>query len=214
MIHIANKTYEVVVDHKNGWKPEAFRDRYSEVLERYDFIVGDWGYNQLRLRGFFKDTHPKATKESSIATLQDYLNEYCNFGCAYFIIEKVSSKQQNGQHDSEPAGEAEESRQEPKREDQLDVEQPERLEKPERPERAERQERNKPANDSSKESNSEKQPHSEKQHAPSERPPQQQNQNQPNRKNNSNGSNHRQHRNHHKQGQQRQAQHNQQHVKQ
>lgn len=95
MIQIANRTYEVVVDHKNGWKPEAFRERYSEVLERYDFIVGDWGYNQLRLRGFFKDNHPKATKDSSIATLQDYLNEYCNFGCAYFIIEKVPSKQQN-----------------------------------------------------------------------------------------------------------------------
>ncbi|MBE1444377.1 YutD family protein [Paenibacillus sp. OAS669] len=97
MIHIANKTYEVVVDHKNGWKPDAFRDRYSEVLERYDFIVGDWGYNQLRLRGFFKDTHPKATKETSIATLQDYLNEYCNFGCAYFIIEKIPNKHQANQ---------------------------------------------------------------------------------------------------------------------
>ncbi|WP_028549505.1 YutD family protein [Paenibacillus sp. UNC451MF] len=97
MIQIANKTYEVVVDHKNGWKPDAFRDRYSEVLERYDFIVGDWGYNQLRLRGFFKDAHPKATKETSIATLQDYLNEYCNFGCAYFIIEKIPNKQQANQ---------------------------------------------------------------------------------------------------------------------
>jgi uncharacterized protein YutD len=89
MIQIANKTYEVVVDHKDGWKPDAFKERYSDVLERYDYIVGDWGYNQLRMRGFFKETHPKATKESTIATLQDYLNEYCNFGCAYFIIEKV-----------------------------------------------------------------------------------------------------------------------------
>lgn len=53
MIHISGKTYEVIVDHKNGWRFEAFRDRYSEVLERYDYIVGDWGYNQLRLRGFF-----------------------------------------------------------------------------------------------------------------------------------------------------------------
>ncbi|MCR8632869.1 YutD family protein [Paenibacillus radicis (ex Xue et al. 2023)] len=96
MIHIANKTYEVVVDHKNGWKPDAFKERYSEVLERYDYIVGDWGYNQLRLRGFFKEIHPKATKESSIATLQDYLNEYCNFGCAYFIIERIASKHQSG----------------------------------------------------------------------------------------------------------------------
>ncbi len=92
MIHIAGKTYEVVADHKNGWRFEAFRDRYSEVLERYDYIVGDWGYSQLRLRGFFKDNHPKATKDSMISTLQDYLNEYCNFGCAYFILEKVPNK--------------------------------------------------------------------------------------------------------------------------
>ncbi|NHN33488.1 YutD family protein [Paenibacillus agricola] len=94
MIVIANKSYEVVVDHKNGWKPDAFKERFSEVLERYDYIVGDWGYNQLRMRGFFKDNHPKATKESTIATFEDYLNEYCNFGCAYFIIEKVPSKHQ------------------------------------------------------------------------------------------------------------------------
>lgn len=94
MIHIANRTYELVTDHKNGWNYEVFKDRYSEVLERYDYIVGDWGYNQLRLRGFFKEAHPKATKESSIAALQDYLNEYCNFGCAYFIIERVPNPKQ------------------------------------------------------------------------------------------------------------------------
>ncbi len=28
-------------------------ERFSEVLARYDYIVGDWGYEQLRLRGFF-----------------------------------------------------------------------------------------------------------------------------------------------------------------
>lgn len=96
MIHIAGKTYEVIVDHKNGWRFEAFRDRYSEVLERYDYIVGDWGYNQLRLRGFFKDNHPKGGKDTIISTLPDYLNEYCNFGCAYFILEKVANKQPQG----------------------------------------------------------------------------------------------------------------------
>lgn len=93
MIHISNKTYEVFVDHKNGWRPEAFRERYSEVLDRYDYIVGDWGYNQLRLRGFFKDNHPKATKDTVISTIQDYLNEYCNFGCAYFILEKTATRE-------------------------------------------------------------------------------------------------------------------------
>ncbi|WP_442603293.1 YutD family protein [Paenibacillus sp. KN14-4R] len=104
MIQVGGKVYEIVKDHKNGWNLDAFRDRFSEVLERYDYIVGDWGYSQLRLRGFFRDTHPKVTKESSISSLQDYLNEYCNFGCAYFIVEKVNGNkaQQKQQDNSQP----------------------------------------------------------------------------------------------------------------
>ncbi|UHA74658.1 YutD family protein [Paenibacillus sp. 481] len=92
MIHIGGKMYDLVHEHRTAWNPEAFRDRYSEVLERYDYILGDWGYSQLRLKGFFKDNHPKSTKESSFSSVMDYVNEYCNFGCAYFILEKVSNK--------------------------------------------------------------------------------------------------------------------------
>ncbi|WP_246070470.1 YutD-like domain-containing protein [Paenibacillus kobensis] len=90
-ILIGGKRYELIVDHKNGWNPSAFRDRYSDVLERYDYIIGDWGYNQLRLKGFFRDNNPKGTKDSYISGLVDYINEYCNFGCAYFVIHRHES---------------------------------------------------------------------------------------------------------------------------
>lgn len=88
LIHIGGKSYELIHENRSGWNPEAFRDRYSEVLERYDFIVGDWGYNQLRLKGFFRDANLKAAKDSVFSAMPDYINEYCNFGCAYFILEK------------------------------------------------------------------------------------------------------------------------------
>lgn len=105
MIHIGGKTFELIRDHKNGFNLEAFRDRYNEVLDRYDYIVGDWGYSQLRLKGFFKEGSQKANKDTSIAGLHDYLNEYCNFGCAYFIVEKVSSKDRDSQHERFPVQE-------------------------------------------------------------------------------------------------------------
>ncbi|WJH37387.1 DUF1027 domain-containing protein [Paenibacillus sp. CC-CFT747] len=92
MFYVGGNTYELIKENKNGWNLEAFKERYSEVLERYDYIVGDWGYNMLRLRGFFKDNNPKGSKEFSISGLEDYLNEYCNFGCAYFIIERTNAK--------------------------------------------------------------------------------------------------------------------------
>jgi len=88
LIHIGGRSYELVEDHKNGWNPVAFRDRYSDVLDRYDYVIGDWGYNQLRLKGFFRDNHPKATPGSVISGIVDYINEYCNFGCAYFVLHK------------------------------------------------------------------------------------------------------------------------------
>ncbi len=89
MITIQGNRYEVIEDVKNGWNEEAFKARYCDILSKYDYIVGDWGYNQLRLRGFFEDNHPKAPPDAKISHLAEYIYEYCNFGCAFFVIKKV-----------------------------------------------------------------------------------------------------------------------------
>ncbi|AKM20235.1 YutD family protein [Geobacillus sp. FSL K6-0789] len=89
MICINNHCYELVENVKNAFNEEAFRARYADILGKYDYIVGDWGYNQLRLRGFFDDHNQKATYDTKISTLSEYLYEYCNFGCAYFVLRKV-----------------------------------------------------------------------------------------------------------------------------
>ncbi|MEY8734908.1 YutD family protein [Peribacillus frigoritolerans] len=89
MININNMTYEIIEDEREGYNEEAFKSRYSEILTKYDYIVGDWGYGQLRLRGFFDDSNQKATFDTKISTLSEYLYEYCNFGCPYFVVKKI-----------------------------------------------------------------------------------------------------------------------------
>ena len=89
MININNLTYEIIEDEREGYNEDAFKARYSEILTKYDYIVGDWGYGQLRLRGFFDDTNQKATFDTKISTLSEYLYEYCNFGCPYFVVKKI-----------------------------------------------------------------------------------------------------------------------------
>lgn len=89
MVCVENVCYEIVEERKNGFNEEAFRNRYSDILTKYDYIVGDWGYGQLRLKGFFDDQNQKAGYDSKISTVQEYLFEFCNFGCAYFIAKKV-----------------------------------------------------------------------------------------------------------------------------
>ncbi|MCH1641688.1 YutD family protein [Paenibacillus timonensis] len=89
LIQIGGRTYELIQNYRDAWDPEAFKQRYSEVLDRYDYIIGDWGYEKLRLKGFLRDNHPKANRDTAYSGITDYINEYCNFGCAYFVLQKV-----------------------------------------------------------------------------------------------------------------------------
>jgi uncharacterized protein YutD len=91
-VSVSHRRYEVVENVRSGWNEEAFMKRYSDILGKFDYIVGDWGYNQLRLRGFYDDRNHKSTYDTKISTLVDYLVEYCGFGCAYFVLKKVSGK--------------------------------------------------------------------------------------------------------------------------
>lgn len=89
MIIVDGFEYELITNYRESFKEEDFKGRYAEILNKYDYIVGDWGYGQLRLKGFFEDKNQKASFDTKISTLADYLYEYCNFGCAYFVLRKV-----------------------------------------------------------------------------------------------------------------------------
>jgi uncharacterized protein YutD len=89
---IGERKYRLVYNHREGFDAEKLGKRFSDVLSRYDYVVGDWGFEQLRLKGFFNATHKKAPADQRIDTLEDYLYEYCNFGCAFFVIERIGGK--------------------------------------------------------------------------------------------------------------------------
>ncbi|RWZ54892.1 DUF1027 domain-containing protein [Halobacillus fulvus] len=89
VVELYGKSYDVVEDYREAFQEEDVEKRFSDILSKYDFIVGDWGYGQLRLKGFYDDQNPKASFDTKISTLEDYLYEYCNFGCAYFVMRKV-----------------------------------------------------------------------------------------------------------------------------
>ena len=40
----------------------------------------------MRLRGFYKEERDVATMDK-LSRLDDYLLEYCSYGCAYFVLE-------------------------------------------------------------------------------------------------------------------------------
>lgn len=86
---------------KNAFNATVFSQRFSEILLKYDYIVGDWGNEQLRLKGFYKEESKAKNRQPYIGYLDDYLKEYCNFGCAYFVLENPNPKEIKGE-DNEP----------------------------------------------------------------------------------------------------------------
>ena len=85
---------------KNAFDVTVFTQRFSDILLKYDYIVGDWGNEQLRLKGFYKEEMQRETKTPYIDYLDDYLKEYCNFGCAYFVLENPNPKEIKSEEDN------------------------------------------------------------------------------------------------------------------
>lgn len=63
---IGERQYRLVRNYREGFDAERLGERFSEVLTRYDYIVGDWGYDQLRLKGFFREDDRKSLPEQRI----------------------------------------------------------------------------------------------------------------------------------------------------
>lgn len=84
-----NKTFHVVRNYKEAFSAEKLEQRFSDLFDKYDYIVGDWGFEQLRLKGFFSTSRKKMSNDNKINHLEDYINEYCNYGCPYFVLRRV-----------------------------------------------------------------------------------------------------------------------------
>lgn len=83
---------DLVEDYKQAFDQTAFGQRFSPLMLKFDYIIGDWGNEQLRLKGFYKDD--KTVKSDlKISRLDDYLTEFCNFGCAYFVLENANPQE-------------------------------------------------------------------------------------------------------------------------
>lgn len=84
--------YKIIEDYREALDLELLEERYSDFLEKYDYIVGDISYEKLRLRGFYEDRNKKVPIDMRISSLEDYLLEYCSFGCKYFVLNRLEPK--------------------------------------------------------------------------------------------------------------------------
>ncbi len=87
-IKINNANYEVVKDYKDSFNSEELLEKFTDYFEDYDYVLGDYAYSKLRLKGFYDSNNKKVTKINDIKNLDNYIKDYCAYDCGYFLIKK------------------------------------------------------------------------------------------------------------------------------
>ena len=80
--------YEIITDYKNGYNKDELNNKYTDFFKEYDYIVGDWAYGKLRLKGFFDESNKNCKEFNNFKNLDKYLKENCAFDCAYFVAKR------------------------------------------------------------------------------------------------------------------------------
>ena len=80
--------YEIIKDYKNGYNKDEFISKCTDYFNDFDYIVGDWAYGKLRLKGFYSHDNKKCKKINDYNNLDVYLKENCAFECSYFVAKR------------------------------------------------------------------------------------------------------------------------------
>lgn len=90
---INDHPYELVANHNSAFNKAELADRFNSYYSKFDYLVGDWGFEQLRLRGFYANER-NVPGESKIEALEDFLVEKANLGGAYFVLHNLEVRQE------------------------------------------------------------------------------------------------------------------------
>lgn len=87
-IILNNTKYLVVKNYNDALDEDALKEKMTEYFENFDYVVGDWAYGKIRLKGFYDSTNKSVKNINDIKNLDDYINNYCAYGCKYFVLKK------------------------------------------------------------------------------------------------------------------------------
>lgn len=87
-ININGKDYTIISDVREAIDIEILSSLVTDYFDDFDYIVGDWAYGKLRLKGFFESSNPKCKKTNDIAFVESYIEKKCAYGCKWFEIKK------------------------------------------------------------------------------------------------------------------------------
>ncbi len=89
-VKLEDTEYELIENNKEGFSEVEVLNRYTDYFGDYDYILGDWSYGKLRLKGFCDKKNKIFNTINDFEKVQNYIKEHCAYGCKYFILKKIN----------------------------------------------------------------------------------------------------------------------------
>ena len=83
IITVNDVKYEVINNVRSGLDEEILAEKITDYFDDYDYIVGDWAYGKLRLKGFYEQSNKNCKKYNDITGLNR-----CAYDCCWFELKK------------------------------------------------------------------------------------------------------------------------------
>lgn len=86
---INDRKYDLIEDYKNGLDIDAVSSKLTDYFYYFDYIVGDWSYGKLRLKGFCKNDNMNYRPINDFSKKLEYIQKNCAYDCKYFVLENL-----------------------------------------------------------------------------------------------------------------------------
>lgn len=81
--------FELMENYKDGFEFDEVKNKYTDYFDDYDYLVGDWSYGKLRLKGFCDKKNELCNKINNITLKDKYIKNSCSYECRYFVLKKL-----------------------------------------------------------------------------------------------------------------------------
>lgn len=81
--------YEIIRNDKDCIYTDELSEKITDYFDDYDYIVGDFAYDKVRLKGYYDSSNKSVKKINDIKYLDDYINDYCSYGARIFVLKKL-----------------------------------------------------------------------------------------------------------------------------
>lgn len=86
---INDQKFDLIENYKDAFILEDIQNKLTDYFDIYDYIVGDYAYNKLRLKGFCKKENKNCNNINDFELKTKYISDFCAYDARYFVLERI-----------------------------------------------------------------------------------------------------------------------------